>query len=143
MVHRSFRKRGIEMRTGAQVKGFVPRPTGLGGVLHLGEGPEIEVDMVVVSVGRRPRTEGLVAEGTAVVIDERGFVVADRYQRTHEPGVWAVGDVVGRDARSWPTSVSPKRSSRSSACSASRWCRSTTTGCRGPSTATPRSPSPA
>jgi len=95
VVHRSFRKRGIEFRLGAQVKGFVPRPTGPGGVLHLAEGPEIETDMVVVSVGRRPRTEGLVAEGTAVVIDERGFVVADRYQRTHEPSVWAVGDVVG------------------------------------------------
>jgi dihydrolipoamide dehydrogenase len=94
VVHRSFRKRGIDLRTGAQVKGFVPRSSGVGGVLHLGEGPEIEVDMVVVSVGRRARTEGLVGDGTAVVIDERGFVVTDRYQRTHEPGVWAVGDVV-------------------------------------------------
>jgi len=48
----------------------------------------------VVSVGRRPRTEGLLAEGTGVVIDERGFVVADRYMRTHAEGVYAVGDVV-------------------------------------------------
>ena len=95
VVHRSFRKRGIELRTGAQVKGFVPRPSGNGGLLHLAEGPEIDTDMVVVSVGRRARTEELVAAGaTAVVIDERGFVVADRYQRTHEPSVWAVGDVV-------------------------------------------------
>jgi dihydrolipoamide dehydrogenase len=76
------------------VKGFVARPAGIGGVLHLAEGPEVEVEMVVVSVGRRARTEGLVAPGTAVAIDERGFVVADRYQRTHEPSVWAVGDVV-------------------------------------------------
>jgi dihydrolipoamide dehydrogenase len=94
VVHRSFRRRGIDLHVGAQVKGFVPRPSGPGGLLHLGEGPEIDVDMVVVSVGRRPRSEGLVGEGTAVVIDERGFVVADRYMRTHEPGVWAVGDVV-------------------------------------------------
>jgi dihydrolipoamide dehydrogenase len=94
VVHRSFRKRGIDIHTGAQVKGFVPRPAGVGGVLHLAEGPEIDVDMIVVSVGRRARTEGLVAGGTAVVIDDRGFVVADRYQRTHEPSVWAVGDCV-------------------------------------------------
>jgi dihydrolipoamide dehydrogenase len=94
VVHRSFRKRGIDLRTGTQVKGFVSRPDGSGGVLHLSEGPEIETDMVVVSVGRRARTEGLVAEGTAVVIDDRGFVVADPLQRTHEPSVWAVGDVV-------------------------------------------------
>jgi dihydrolipoamide dehydrogenase len=94
VVGRSFRRRGIDIHTGAQVKGLVARPDGSGGVLHLAEGPEIDVEMVVVSVGRRPRTEGLLAQGTAVVIDERGFVVADRYQRTQEPGVWAVGDVV-------------------------------------------------
>ncbi len=94
VVHRSFRKRGIDIHLGTQIKGFVPRPNGPGGVVHLSDGPEIDVDMVVISVGRRPRSEGLVAEGTAVVIDERGFVVSDRYQRTHEPGVWAVGDIV-------------------------------------------------
>jgi dihydrolipoamide dehydrogenase len=94
VVNRSFRKRGIDIHTSAQVKGFVPRPSGTGGVLHLAEGPEIDVDMVVVSVGRRARTEALVAAGTSVVIDDRGFVVADRYQRTHEPSVWAVGDCV-------------------------------------------------
>ena len=45
--------------------------------------------------------------------------------------------------RSWPTWASPRASSWSRASWASRWCRSTTTGCRGPSTATPRWPSPA
>jgi dihydrolipoamide dehydrogenase len=53
-----------------------------------------DVAAIVVSVGRRPRTEGLVAEGVGVQIDERGFVVADQYQRTGVPGVWAVGDIV-------------------------------------------------
>jgi dihydrolipoamide dehydrogenase len=47
-----------------------------------------------VSVGRRPRTEGLVAPGSGVTIDERGFVVADATMRTSADGVWAVGDVV-------------------------------------------------
>ena len=46
--------------------------------------------MVVMSVGRRPRTEGLLGEGTGVVINERGFVVADGYQRTANPNVFAV-----------------------------------------------------
>jgi dihydrolipoamide dehydrogenase len=50
--------------------------------------------MVVVSVGRRPRTEGLLGEGTGVELDERGFVVADGYMRTANPHVFAVGDVV-------------------------------------------------
>ena len=54
----------------------------------------VDVEAVVVSVGRRPRTEGLVADGVGVLIDERGFVVADEYQRTGGDGVWAVGDIV-------------------------------------------------
>jgi dihydrolipoamide dehydrogenase len=45
-------------------------------------------------VGRRPRTEGLLAEDTGVVVDDRGFVVADPFMRTGVDGVWAVGDVV-------------------------------------------------
>jgi dihydrolipoamide dehydrogenase len=94
VVHRSFRRRGIELHVGTEVKGFVAQPTGPGGVLHLSEGGEIDTDLVVVSVGRRPRSEGLLAEGTSVVVDDQGFVVTDRYQRTHEPGVWAVGDLV-------------------------------------------------
>jgi dihydrolipoamide dehydrogenase len=52
------------------------------------------VEAIVVSVGRRPRTEGLVTEGLGVRIDERGFVEADELMRTAEPGVFAVGDLV-------------------------------------------------
>ncbi len=52
------------------------------------------MDAVVVSVGRRPLTAGLVAEGTGVVVDDRGFVVVDEYMRTGADGVWAAGDVV-------------------------------------------------
>jgi dihydrolipoamide dehydrogenase len=90
-VVRSFRRRGIKIVTGAQVKGHVPK--GEGTVLQLGSGQEIEVGTVVVSVGRRPRTEELLSEGTQVQLDERGFVVVNQFQQTHEPHVWAVGDV--------------------------------------------------
>ncbi len=54
----------------------------------------VTVDAVVLSVGRRPLTEGLLAEGTGVTLDDRGYVVVDEYQRTAAEGVWAVGDVV-------------------------------------------------
>jgi dihydrolipoamide dehydrogenase len=94
VVGRSFRKRGVEVVTGAQVTGHAPRADGSGTVVHLADGREIDVAMVVVSVGRRPRSEGLLADGTAVQVDERGFVVANEYQQTHEQNVWAVGDVV-------------------------------------------------
>jgi dihydrolipoamide dehydrogenase len=92
VVQRSFKKRGIEIRVGAKITGHTPKK---GSTTIAVEGEEsVEADMVVMSVGRRPRTEGLLAEGTGVVIDERGFVVADSYQRTAAPNVFAVGDVV-------------------------------------------------
>jgi len=93
-VGRSFRKRGIEVLTGVEVKGHTPKPDGTSTVVALGDGRMIEVETVVVSVGRRPRTEGLLATDTGVVLDERGFVVTDRWQRTHAQRVWAVGDLV-------------------------------------------------
>jgi dihydrolipoamide dehydrogenase len=62
--------------------------------VHLDGADDIVTDMVVVSVGRRPRTDGLLADGVAVTLDERGFVVADEFMRTSAPNVYAVGDIV-------------------------------------------------
>jgi dihydrolipoamide dehydrogenase len=90
-IVRSFRRRGIQIVTGAQVKGHTPK--GDGTVVQLGDGQEFEVGTIVVSVGRRPRTDGLLSEGTEVQLDERGFVVVNQFMQTHEPHVWAVGDV--------------------------------------------------
>lgn len=93
VVSRSFRKRGIKVITGAQVKGHVPTADGSRTVVQLGDGQEIETEAVVVSVGRRPRTEGLLSDGTQVQLDERGYVIVNPFQQTHERHVWAVGDV--------------------------------------------------
>ncbi len=92
VVQRSFKKRGIDVRTGVRVTGHTPGATTT--TIAIEGGDPLEVEMVVMSVGRRPRTEGLLGDGTDVVLDERGFVVADRYQRTANPHVYAVGDVV-------------------------------------------------
>ena len=92
-VARSFKKRGIDVKAGVTLHGHNPDPTG-GTVVTFGDGELLAVDAVVVSVGRRPRTEGLVTDDAGVVVDERGFVVADGTMRTSAPGVWAVGDVV-------------------------------------------------
>jgi dihydrolipoamide dehydrogenase len=93
-VARSFRKRGIDVKAGTQLQGHTPDPSGNGTVVSYNDGEKLAVDAVVVSVGRRPRTEGLLAADTGVVIDDRGFVVADPTMRTAAEGVWAVGDVV-------------------------------------------------
>jgi dihydrolipoamide dehydrogenase len=93
-VARSFRKRGIDVKAGVRLQGHTPDPSGEGTVVLFGDGDKLAVDAVVVSVGRRPRSEGLVAPGTGVVVDDRGFVVTDRTMRTDADGVWAVGDLV-------------------------------------------------
>jgi dihydrolipoamide dehydrogenase len=92
VVVKSFKKRGIDIRTGVQVKGHTPGETGT--TVEFGEGESVTVDVVVVSVGRRPLTDGLLLEGTSVEVDERGYVRVDDQLRTTEEGVFAVGDVV-------------------------------------------------
>ncbi|MXV99241.1 MAG: dihydrolipoyl dehydrogenase [Acidimicrobiaceae bacterium] len=94
VVRRSFRKRGIEVHTGVTVHGHEPRPDRSGTVVSFGEGKQVDVEMVVVAVGRRPRTEGLGLDAAGVELDDRGFVAVDGRCRTTAEGVWAVGDVV-------------------------------------------------
>ncbi|MYJ41581.1 MAG: dihydrolipoyl dehydrogenase [Acidimicrobiaceae bacterium] len=94
VVRRSFRKRGIEVHTGVMVHGHEPRPDRSGTVVSFGEGKNVDVEMVVVAVGRRPRTGNLGLEAAGVELDDRGFVAVDGRCRTTAEGVWAVGDVV-------------------------------------------------
>lgn len=54
-----------------------------------------QYDRVLVSIGRRPVTRGLGLENTKVEINERGFIVCDAQQRTADPHILAIGDVVG------------------------------------------------
>jgi dihydrolipoamide dehydrogenase len=93
-IARSFKKRRIDVVAGVALSGHTPDPSGRGTVLSYGDGEQLAVEVVVVSVGRRPRTEGLVTADAGVIIDDRGSVVADPYMRTSAAGVWAVGDVV-------------------------------------------------
>ena len=93
-VRRSFRKRGIEVHTGVTVHGHEPRPDRSGTVVSFGEGKQVDVEMIVMAVGRRPRTENLRLDAAGVELDDRGFVAVNGRCRTTAEGVWAVGDVV-------------------------------------------------
>jgi dihydrolipoamide dehydrogenase len=96
VVLRSFKQRGIDVRTGVSVTGHEPNTDGKGTNVQFGEGESIEVDLVVMSVGRRPYSESLGLDGadSGVVVDQRGFVEVDAYCRTGEDGIWAVGDLI-------------------------------------------------
>jgi len=90
-VVRAFQKRGIKVQTNVRVLGFD------GSALRyaLNDTEEtLAVDAVVVSVGRRPRTENIGLDGAGVKVDERGFVVVDGNMQTSVDGVYAVGDIV-------------------------------------------------
>lgn len=93
VVARSFEKRGVKVHTAAKVRGaddsgelVVRFETDAGG-------QQVVVDKLVVSVGRRPRVDGIGLEGSGIELDG-GYVVVDSFQRTAVPGVYAVGDLV-------------------------------------------------
>ncbi|HEX4864852.1 MAG TPA: dihydrolipoyl dehydrogenase [Acidimicrobiales bacterium] len=98
VVLRSFKKRGIDVRTGVAVTGHTPSEDGSSTTVHFGDGESVKVVSVVLSVGRRPLSENLGLQGTAVKVDKRGFVEVDEYMRTAEPGVFAAGDLVDTPA---------------------------------------------
>lgn len=93
VVVRSFKKKGITIKTGVMVNGHTPNGSG-GTTIEFGEGETVEVDACIVSVGRRPFADELGLDGTGVKVDERGFVDVDEFCQTGEPGVYAVGDLI-------------------------------------------------
>lgn len=93
VVAKSFKKRGLDVLLGVGVTGHTPAEDGMMTTVNYGEGQQITVDMVVVSVGRRPRTEELLAGDTGVTITDRGYVQVDPFMRTTAPNVYAVGDI--------------------------------------------------
>jgi dihydrolipoamide dehydrogenase len=95
VVARSFGKRKIKVKTGVTVAGLDRKKSTLSVRYDGGSGEEsIEVDCVVVSVGRRPRSESVGLLENGVAIDERGFVTVDGQMRTNVAGIYAVGDLV-------------------------------------------------
>jgi dihydrolipoamide dehydrogenase len=92
-----FKKQGMELRlstkvTSARVKGgkaIVTIEPAAGGAAET-----IEADAVLVSIGRRPNTEGLALEHAGLTTNKRGQIEIDHDFATAVPGIWAVGDVV-------------------------------------------------
>jgi dihydrolipoamide dehydrogenase len=93
VVVRSFKKKNIDIKTSVKVVGHTPNGSG-GTVVQFGEGEQLEVDAVVVSVGRRPFADKLGLQGTGVHVSDRGFIDVDEFCQTGEPGVYAIGDII-------------------------------------------------
>ena len=94
-AQRHFKKQGLDIKLGAKVLSAAVAGEAVDVVYTDSQGEHsLQVDRLVVAVGRRPFTEGLLSEGTGVQVDERGFIKVDEHCRTNAPNVWAVGDVV-------------------------------------------------
>lgn len=90
-----FKKLGLDIRLGAKVSGADKTKSGLKIKYSDANGEQsVEVDKVIVAIGRRPYSKDLFGEGTGVQLDERGFVKVDHECRTDAPNVWAIGDLV-------------------------------------------------
>jgi dihydrolipoamide dehydrogenase len=92
---KQFRKQGLDIRLGTKVASAKVQ----GEEVHVsltGEAGEQQVvfDRLIVAIGRRPYTKGLLGEGTGVVLDERGFVAVDDHCATGAADVYAIGDCV-------------------------------------------------
>ena len=92
---RHFKKQGLDIRLGAKVTGTKVSGDAVEVTYQDAKGEHtITVDRLIVAAGRRPFSAGLLAEGTGVELDERGFIKVDEHCRTGAEGVWAVGDCV-------------------------------------------------
>jgi dihydrolipoamide dehydrogenase len=94
-AQRHFKKQGLDIKLGAKVSSAAVSGEAVDVVYTDAQGEHtLQVDKLVVAVGRRPFTKELLADGTGVQLDERGFIKVDDQCRTSAPNVWAVGDVV-------------------------------------------------
>lgn len=100
---KAFDKQGLKIELGVTVGEIKTTPStgsGRSGKVSIaytnakGEAQALEVDKLIISIGRVPNTIGLNAEAVGLKLDERGVIVVDDNCRTSLPGVWAVGDVV-------------------------------------------------
>jgi dihydrolipoamide dehydrogenase len=93
---KAFTKQGLKIELGAKVGAI---KTGKKGVSvdytnAKGEAQALEVEKLIVSIGRVPNTDGLNVQAVGLALDERGAIVVDADCKTNLLGVWAVGDVV-------------------------------------------------
>ncbi len=92
---REFKKQGLNIRLGAKVSKAEIKGQEVELTYTDASGEQkLVVDKLLVAVGRRAATEGVLAEGTGVKLDERGRIVVDEHCATDVEGVWAVGDCI-------------------------------------------------
>ena len=98
-LERHFRKRGITVHTGTRVQDVARREAAVRVVAEKdGKAVELEAEILLVAIGRRPLTDDLGLDESGVAVDRHGFVEVDGMMRTAASGVYAIGDIVPSQA---------------------------------------------
>jgi len=95
-AHKAFVKQGLKIELGVKVGDIKSAKKGVS-VAYTnakGEAVSLDVDKLIISIGRVANTTGLAADTVGLSLDERGAIVVDADCKTNLPNVWAVGDVV-------------------------------------------------
>ena len=96
-LSRSLKKLGMTFHLGHSVSGCTPTKSGVTVSVQKRDSDEafdIEADYCLVSIGRKPYTEGLGLEKAGIALDDKGRVVVDENLQTSVAGIYAIGDVV-------------------------------------------------
>jgi dihydrolipoamide dehydrogenase len=94
---RILARQGLKFRLGTKVTAARTGNDGVTLTLEPAKGgaaEEIKADIVLLSIGRRPVTQGLGLDDVGVALDERGRVKTDAHYATNVPGIYAIGDVI-------------------------------------------------
>ncbi|MEO6171225.1 MAG: dihydrolipoyl dehydrogenase [Lysobacter sp.] len=92
---REFKKQGLDIKLGAKLSKAEVKKDGVHLTYSDAKGEQsLVVDKLLVAVGRRAATKGLLAEGVTVKLSERGQIEVDEHCHTGVDGVWAIGDCV-------------------------------------------------
>lgn len=95
VVAKDFKQQGLDIKLGAKVSATKLGKNGVEVAYDDKNGSQtVEVDKLIVAVGRRPHTDNLFSDDAGIQLDERGFIVVDDECRTRVKGVYAVGDSV-------------------------------------------------
>ncbi len=93
VVEKGLKKRGVEVLVNTKVKGCTKKKN----AVEVSYGDQTKTfDKVLVTVGRKPNTDGIDLEKAGVKLDTKGFIHVDAFRRTNIPTIYAIGDVAGQ-----------------------------------------------
>jgi dihydrolipoamide dehydrogenase len=97
VVARRLKKNGVEVILGGKAKGWKKGKDGLEVTIDVGGKEQVlKCDKILLTVGRKPNSDGAGLKNIGLQIDDRGFIKVNAQRKTNIPGIWAIGDVAGQ-----------------------------------------------